>query len=785
MNSTKRAKLNKILIIIAIVLVVIAIVSSIVYMCFFSKKETENYEDSVTAKHHFIEMTINLGTKEVERDGNSTTLKEEFGVPEEQQNLILSSETDLLNYFADSTFSVEMKDGVAHIKNDFQTKKLIVEVNRLSGKFNAEQVEEVGENIYILTYDTQKRAKSAFEYLSTLDWIKKVETDRYYIIDTINDESQTLYGEPEEKAESDFKAYGVKEMGFENFQNIIQENGNPSDITIATIGYGACIDNAYFTGRISENYYNFVEDSKEIQETIPQGSRILEVLQESTPHNVKLMPLVVVDAENYTSTVSIMKAILYAVQNSDVICYELVNDENYMISLMLKNAFKENTPVCCVTTSSVDKDKNYPANNSTTIAVSSIDKSSSITNYSAQGSYIDFSAYSTDVQEIFDTSSSVSKWSGAQYSNAHIVSAIALIKTYQKNATILEVYNMLRNYCKDLGDEGKDDVYGYGCPDFSKITIADLDKNAPEIQDIIYDNEKWEKGKNIQIKAADAIRVYGWTITKSDKEPSKWNSLETLSSTLDVSSTVDKNGKYYIWVKDSANNTSVKDIEVNKVDNTAPEIKYTIDDSTLQNEKYVTIKIEAKDNDSGLNETAYSWDGKNWGAENKELKVVENGRYKIYVRDALENVSQKEIKITKFAQEGVATIEGGNIIKSITVSSSWSGNTNNSVRITFNDNLNIVGWKITQTDMPPTTFNNISNEQNNRVEADSNTIQNTTVGETNTTNTITANAEDEVQGYSNLTVTVSLKTNTQYYAWIKDSDGNITSQAFTVSKVEI
>ena len=89
--------------------------------------------------------------------------------------------------------------------------------------------------------------------------------------------------------------------------------------------------------------------------------------------------------------------------------------------------------------------------------------------------------------------------------------------------------------------------------------------------------------------------------------------------------------------------------------------------------------------------------------------------------------------------------------------------------------------------MPPTTFNNISNEQNNRVEADSNTIQNTTVGETNTTNTITANAnaEDEVQGYSNLTVTVSLKTNTQYYAWIKDSDGNITSQAFTVSKVEI
>ena len=119
-----------------------------------------------------------------------------------------------------------------------------------------------------------------------------------------------------------------------------------------------------------------------------------------------------------------------------MLCYK---KKNYMIELLLQKAFKENVPVCCVTKAEKENEEIFPANNSTTIAVSSVDKDLKTTSYSGNGEYIDFVASSTDVQEIFNTSSTVSKWSGAGYSNAHIASLIALIKTYNKQATILEI----------------------------------------------------------------------------------------------------------------------------------------------------------------------------------------------------------------------------------------------------------------------------------------------------------------------------------------------------------
>ncbi len=764
MQPNKRAKLNKILIIITIILVVITIICAISYIIIKNKKTEESYEDRVIAKNYFMEMTIDLHKKEAKRDGNQINLKDEFDITEEQQNLILSSETELLNFFADSTFEVNIKEGVAYITNKYQTKKLLVEISEeTTPNFHAENVDEVQKGIYILSYDTQKKARAAYENLSTSNNIKNIDIDTVSKITSVNDVSQTVYGSNESNENNQYKSLGVTKMGLDNYQKIIEENGNPSDVIISTIGYGACIDNDYFVGKIDENYYNFIEDSKNVKETVPQGSRILEVIKESTTHNVKILPLVVVNNENYTTTSAIVKAIQYATTNSDVICYELANNENTIIDLMLKKAFTENKPVCCATISNKDLNGDYPANNSTTIAISSIDKSENFADYSGKGSYVDFSAYSTDVEEIFNKTSTISKWSGAQYSNAHIASAIALIKTYHKQYTILEIYNELRNWCNDLGDEGKDELYGYGVPDFSKIQISDIDNDMPEIQEIVYENNTWEKSKNIQIKANDNIRIFGWTVTNSDKEPGKWNHVETLTPTLDVSSTIEKNGTYYIWVTDSAGNVVNKTIEVNKIDNIPPSIDYTIDDSKLESDKYLTIKINAKDDESGLNQSPYSFDGTIWGTT-KELKVTENGTYKIYVKDNLDNIAQKEIKINKFNQEGSATIGTGSIIKNIEVPADWSGNINNSVKIIFNDNLKIRNYKITETGELPTEFIEYEDETQKN--------QNTVYDVFNN------------QGYTNFTVTISLTANTQYYLWVKDEDGNIMSQAFNINKPE-
>ena len=801
MDQYKRAKLNKILIIVAVVLVIISIVVVASYAIISNKNNNKkiDYIDTVIGKNYFEEILIDTENKTVKRDQIDTTLQEEFGIGDSQAEALLNSTGDLINYFENSTIEVEMQNKIIHLKNPYQTKTLLVEADSIADNFDATEEIPIIEGIYALKYDSQKRTKAAYEYLSKLEGIKKVELDEVMIINTINDESQTVYGEHKDEEKNDTKDYGASAMGLNNYKKLINDNGNPSQVVIATIGYGGVIQNDYFKDKINEDYYNFIdkESPKEVHESIAQGSRILEVIKESTPDNVKIMPLVVINDEYYTTTETIINAIAYAIEKSDVICYEFVHKQNYMIELLLQNAFKENVPVCCTTKMSTNNEDIFPANNPTTIAVSSIDKNLKTTSYSGTGEYIDFVASSTDVEEIFNTSSTVSKWSGAGYSNAHIASLIALIKTYNKDFTILEVYNVLRNFCRDLGTQGRDSTYGYGFPDFTGIKMSDIDKVLPQITELAVDEEKWEKSKNFTVKGSDNIRIYGWNFTKSKDVPKDWKKLEIITNNLDVKDEIKENGTYFIWVTDSAGNVAYLTKDVTKIDKTAPNIQYTIDDSKKDTEKYITINVTAEDSESGLHQMPYSWDKQSWGVDSNNLKVTKNGTYTIYVRDALENISEKKITIKSFPQEGKADIDEGDIIKSINVSANWEGKKNKEVTITLNDNIDIEKWKITESDLAPEEFED-NEEQNQNIENNINsTADINNLNEANTdnqTNAISENTNTNVstsssyssnsQGFTNVTVTVSLDVNKKYYFWVKLRNKTVNSQGFIIKKID-
>ena len=803
MEQYKRAKLNKILIIIAIVLVVVAIVIVTTYGVISSNSKNKKIDltDTVVGKNYYKEITIDTENKKVKRDSIDTTLQEEFGISDSQAEAMLNSTGTLIDYFDNSTIVVEMQNKIIHLKNPYQTKTLIVEANEIPDNYNAIDETQVQEGLYILKYDSQKRTRAAYEYLGQLEGIKKVELDEVFLISTINDESQTMYGDNQSKEKNDMRDYGASAMGLNNYKKIINDNGNPAPIVIATIGYGASIENEYFKDKINGEFYNFInkENPKDIHETIAQGSRILEVLKESTPDNVKIMPLVVINDEYYTTTETIIKAIAYAIEKSDVICYEFVHKQSYMIELLLQNAFKENVPICCVTKMATNNEEIFPANNATTIAVSSIDKDLKTTSYSGSGEYIDFVASSTDVEEIFNTSSTVSKWSGAGYSNAHIAALIALIKTYNKNFTILEVYNTLRNFCRDLGTQGRDITYGYGFPDFTGIKISDIDKILPEIKELVIDDEKWEKSKNVSVKGSDNIRIYGWNVTKTKDVPKDWKKLQIITNNLDVNDEIKENGTYYIWVTDSAGNVSYLTKDVTKIDTTAPKIQYTIDDSKKDTEKYIMINVTAEDKESGLHQMPYSWDKQSWGIDSNNLKVTKNGTYTIYVRDALENISEQKITIKSFPQEGKAEIDEGDIIKEIKVSSNWEGNKNKQVTITLNDNIDIERWKVTESDLPPEEFED-QEEQNQNIpnQSEQNISQNENVQQNNEnqlnqnvqpSQNTQANPDSQYnsntnpQGFTNVTVTVSLEKDKKYYFWVKLRNRTVNSQGFIIKKV--
>ena len=473
MRRKTRTKVKKALKISGIILGIILIIVAIVFIIKLNQKQEISYDDGIVGKNYFTEITIDLNTKEVKRDGIETTLQEEFGISEEQETLGFSSEEEMKKLLSNSVFDIAVDKQVFTIKNPFQTKTIIVEADEIKEQVQGAETIEIAEGLYVLSFYSEKLTKAMYNYYKEQEYIHQVFYDDVFMDEPLNDISQTMYGEVQVDL-NNHHSLGVTTMKLDNYANIIHENGNPADIVIATIGYGVDFENEFFHERIDENYYNFILNNQDITETIAQGSRIAEVLVDSTTSNVKIMPLVTVTEEGYTSIASIIKAIAYAVEHADVVCYELINKQHEAIDKVLERAFQENVPVCAVTSSS---EENYPANHGMTIATSSIGRDLNVTDYSATGDYIDFVAPSTDVEEIFKmTGSTVSRWSGPGYSNAQIAASIALIKTYDKNATILDIYNFLRNFCIDLGEEGKDELYGYGYPNFENLTIADIDK---------------------------------------------------------------------------------------------------------------------------------------------------------------------------------------------------------------------------------------------------------------------------------------------------------------------
>ena len=78
-------------------------------------------------------------------------------------------------------------------------------------------------------------------------------------------------------------------------------------------------------------------------------------------------------------------------------------------------------------------------------------------------------------------------------------------------------------------------------------------------------------------------------------------------------------------------------------DDNAPEI------SNVQINGY-TIKVEARDGESGLAKKAYSLDGENWQSSN-EFNVSKTGRYTIYVRDNTENITTKTVEIVETKED--------------------------------------------------------------------------------------------------------------------------------------
>jgi hypothetical protein len=127
----------------------------------------------------------------------------------------------------------------------------------------------------------------------------------------------------------------------------------------------------------------------------------------------------------------------------------------------------------------------------------------------------------------------------------------------------------------------------------------------------------------------------------------------TLKANTDIS-----DGRYSISMSNIKVSNGVTTLSIPQVtskitiDREAPIIN-TLTESTaeLTNQK-VTLTVEAKDELSGLDDAAYSWDGQQTWSSNNSFEIDENGTYTIYVKDKAGNISNNSITISNIYKIG-------------------------------------------------------------------------------------------------------------------------------------
>ncbi len=261
-------------------------------------------------------------------------------------------------------------------------------------------------------------------------------------------------------------------------QNAWKQNNTGKGVKVAIFDTGV----ADIPALANVKKYSFVEDNEETpeDESLPidtdgHGTAVAGLIagQVSTRLNDGYLVGVAPDVDLYSvkvfendgaNMVTILKAVEWAIENNvDMINMSLgtVKDD-----LILHQAIKEAYEAGITMVAAAGNDGNaqpvqYPANYQEVIAVSSIDQYRKIWRKSNTGKQIEYTAPGVDIN-VLDLTKPYTEMSGTSIATPHVVGMIALIKQQYPTYTTSELRNVLRNYAMDLGDMGRDSLYGYG-----------------------------------------------------------------------------------------------------------------------------------------------------------------------------------------------------------------------------------------------------------------------------------------------------------------------------------
>ncbi len=368
----------------------------------------------------------------------------------------------------DAIFEIEEKGDELEVTAPYQTKRLIVESGDLQEFYGAETVyynEKMNETY--LQFATEEDTKNAYEHLTAQYGEGFCFVDEVFCIDKAICDIDS---------EDSYYSWGVGYMGMDVLKNQAKDRTDLSAVKVAVIDTGIDEFNFMFKDRvITSDSYNIAAGNGNVKDEHGHGTHVSGTIVDATPGNVQIMSLKVGNSLGLSTTSFLRTAIQYAVENNANVVnismgmFDTSGRPMTAYDTAIQAAYNKGIPICVAAgNDSVDAKYTYPACNPQTLTVSALGKSGKLATYSNRGNVIDFTAPGSGIVSACNGGTTVDM-DGTSMAAPHITAAAAYMKMLKPDLTVEGVYNELKKYCLDLGDTGKDTLYGWGCPNLKSL----------------------------------------------------------------------------------------------------------------------------------------------------------------------------------------------------------------------------------------------------------------------------------------------------------------------------
>ncbi len=218
--------------------------------------------------------------------------------------------------------------------------------------------------------------------------------------------------------------------------------------------------------------WNFVKGNADTSDVLGHGTAVAGTVSAASNNNIgvagvswasKLMPLVVVNEEDFAAYSNIAAAIQYAVDHGVRVLNISVGGPTSSITLQnaVDYAWNKGALIFASAMNDGSSTPNYPAACSRAVAVSASDSNDHLAAFSNYGNWISLAAPGTNILTT-NNGGGYGYWFGTSFASPIAAGVAALCLAVNPNLTNAALRSILEQTADDIGDPGRDLSFGWG-----------------------------------------------------------------------------------------------------------------------------------------------------------------------------------------------------------------------------------------------------------------------------------------------------------------------------------